>query len=146
MTGGQKRQRAGTDPCALRAGQPLAVTAHQLRCQRPAALGPERNVRRVAHRALAVARRALLAAAVHLHLGGVQIDRHRLPRLAPERAIEMIANARGGALDPLAVHTTKVLRALQSSRCRRRPAHRPQPITGRVRAHLLQIGEELPAD
>ena len=117
MAGGQKRQRAGSDPRALGTGQLLAVAAHQLTGQRPAALGPERHMRGVAHLPLAIAGRALLAAAEHLDPGGVQVDRHRLFALAPERPIKMLAHSRACALDPLAVHTTKVLGPLQRCWC-----------------------------
>jgi hypothetical protein len=96
--------------------------------------------------AVTVARRALFAAAVHLYPGGVEIDRHQLGPLAPERAIQMLAHARARALDPLTVHTPKVLGALQRGRRRRRRGDRPQPAARLISADLLQIGEELAAD
>ena len=145
MTGGQQRQRAGCDPRALSAGQLLAVAADQLAGQRPATLRPERRVRRVAQLAQAVARSALLAAAVHLDHGRVQIDRHRLAALTPNRAVKLFTNACRGALDPLAMHAPEVLGALQRRRRRRRLANHPQSATRLIGANLLQIGEELAA-
>jgi len=103
-------------------------------------------MRGVAHLPVAVARRALLAAAVHLDPGRVQIDRHRLLALAPERTIEMLPHARAGALDPLAVHPPEILGALQRRWRRRDARDGPQPATSLVSADLVQIGEELAAD
>ena len=76
-------KRPDGDPRALGACELLAVAADQLAGQRPAGLRSERRVRRVAHLTVPVARRALLAGAVHLDLGGVQVDRHRLAAITP---------------------------------------------------------------
>jgi hypothetical protein len=75
--------------------------------------------------------------------GAVQIDRHRLGKITPERPVQMLAAARQRPLDPLAVHATEILGALQRRR-RRRRERRPQSRSGLVLAQPLHTGERSP--
>ena len=133
---GQQPQRPAGDPRALRPGELLAVAADQLRGQRAAALGPERDVRRVAHRPEAAARRALLERAVHLDLGRVQVDHRRLGQVAPQRPVDMLTHARRRALDTLHMHASELLCVLRRGRRRPRRSDRTQsPPPHDRRAH-----------
>jgi hypothetical protein len=94
----------------------------------------------------AVARRALLAAAIDLKHRRVEIDRDRLAGVAAERAIQPLAGARQAALDGLAQTAPKALGQLQRGRRRRHPSDRTQRRAGAVGAQLLDVVEALAAD
>ena len=92
---------------------------------------------------MAVTRGALLVATVHLDLGGVQIDREQLHRpLAPQPPVKLMPSIGERPLDPLAVHATELLGALQRRRRRRDLRDDPQAGARLVGADLFQIGEE----
>jgi len=72
---GQPGQRPTQQPRRLGAG--VLITREQIRRQRDSGLSPRSHVRAPAALPLVVVGHPTLLAAIHLHIGGIQIDRHR---------------------------------------------------------------------
>ena len=94
---------------------------------------------------MAAAAGAPLAAPVDLDPRRVEVDRHRLGRIAPERPIERPARPRQRPLGGPDVRAAEALRELRRGRRRGSLRHRPQGSAGAVRAQLLDIREALAA-
>ena len=87
-----------------------------------------------------------LGAAVDGDLRGVEIDRGRLVRLTPERAVQALAGTAHRAFGALAMHPTEALGDLQRGRRGRRSGDRAQRGPGTVSAQILEMVKERAAD
>ena len=137
--GGQATQRAAQQP--RRPGAGILIAGQQVRGQRHLQLGPAGHVRAPGPLALVVVGHPTFLAAIDLHIGGVQIDRHRpQQRLAP-RARHPLQHPGGHRVHP-GLHRRPLLRADPPGQSRRggraQPRHRHQLLARDIGAQPIQ--------
>ena len=143
--GGQACQGAAQQ---IRRGRPRVIGAvAQVGGQHDLGLGPGRHVRAADPLALVVIGHAALLAAVDLHIGGVQVDRHRAAgqrRRPPAGSKPSIRSVTAARPDSTARHWAGREPAGQPRRGGRRQArHRRERLARRIGALPVQPGQEI---
>ena len=131
----------------LRGDRPgILVGLHQIRGQAHTALGPEREMRPVSPLPLIVVDRVLLVPAVHLHIGGIPIDRGRRQQLGPPPVRHQPQHPgvhhADRLLDPGQMCCGETLRHLRGGR-RRRRGHRLQLLPRGIGAAVVHSHQEI---
>jgi hypothetical protein len=138
--------RPARGAAAPRRGGGVLVAGHQIRSQRGRRLGPARHVWAPDPLSLVVVGHPPLLRPVHLHIGGVQVDRHRLAQgrrpLPRQRGEHRRVDITHPGLHPVPLPVGQP--PGQPGRGRRaQPRHRRERLPGQISAPAVQPDQEV---